>query len=36
MKFKPTYVNADPLFTAALSQAKKEGKTLFLWFNAPW
>ena len=35
-KYKPTYVNADPLFTAALSQAKKEGKTLLLWFNAPW
>ncbi len=35
-KFKPTYVNAEPVFTAALSQAKKEGKTLFLWFNAPW
>ena len=35
-KFKPAYVNADPVFTAALDQAKKEGKTLFLWFNAPW
>lgn len=35
-KFKPTYVNAEPVFTAALARAKKEGKTLFLWFNAPW
>jgi hypothetical protein len=34
--FKPTYVNADLPFASALSHAKKEGKTLFLWFNAPW
>ena len=36
LKFKPEYVNADPLFTAALSQAKKDQKTLFMWFSAPW
>ena len=35
-QYKPTYVNADPLFTAALDRAKRENKTLFLWFNAPW
>jgi hypothetical protein len=27
---------ADPLFRAALSQAKKDGKYVFLWFTAPW
>jgi hypothetical protein len=36
LKFKPVYVNAEPLFTAALSQAKKDQKTLFMWFGAPW
>jgi hypothetical protein len=36
LKFKPEYVNAEPLFTAALSQAKKDQKTLFMWFSAPW
>jgi len=35
-KYKPTYVNAEPLLTEALSRAKKEQKTLFLWFSAPW
>ena len=36
LKFKPEYVDAEPLFTAALSQAKKDQKTLFMWFSAPW
>ena len=36
LKFKPEYANAEPLFTAALSQAKKDQKTLFMWFSAPW
>jgi hypothetical protein len=36
LKFKPEYVSAEPLFTAALSQAKKDQKTLFMWFSAPW
>jgi hypothetical protein len=36
VKFKATYVAAEPLFASALGQAKRENKTLFLWFNAPW
>jgi hypothetical protein len=36
LKFKPAYVDAEPLFTAALGQAKKDQKTLFVWFSAPW
>ena len=28
--------DADPPFRAALSQAKKDGKDVFLWFSAPW
>jgi hypothetical protein len=36
LKFKPVYVDAEPLFTAALTQAKKDQKTLFMWFSAPW
>jgi len=28
--------DADPPFRAALSQAKKDGKYVFLWFTAPW
>jgi len=35
-KYKPAYVNAEPLFTEALSRAKKDQKALFLWFSAPW
>jgi hypothetical protein len=27
---------ADPPFRAALSEAKKDGKYVFLWFSAPW
>jgi hypothetical protein len=30
------YLDADPLLKHALSRAKKEQKTLFLWFSAPW
>ena len=28
--------DADPPFQAALSQAKRDGKYVFLWFSAPW
>jgi hypothetical protein len=35
-KYQAAYVAAEPLFTQALSQAKKDQKTLFLWFSAPW
>jgi len=35
-KYKPIYVEAEPLLAAALDRAKRENKTLFLWFNAPW
>jgi hypothetical protein len=28
--------DAGPQFQAALSQAKKDGKYVFLWFSAPW
>ena len=35
-KYKPAYVEAEPLLAAALDRAKRENKTLFLWFNAPW
>jgi hypothetical protein len=35
-KFKPAYVNAEPLLAEALSRAKREQKTLFVWFSAPW
>jgi hypothetical protein len=35
-KYQAPYVNADPLFKRALAQAKKEQKTLFVWFSAPW
>jgi hypothetical protein len=27
---------AGPLFKAALEQGKREGKTIFVWFSAPW
>ncbi len=27
---------AAPLFKAALEQGKREGKTVFVWFSAPW
>jgi hypothetical protein len=29
-------VAADPLFAAALGDAKRDGKYVFLWFSAPW
>ncbi len=34
-KFRPAYLKAEPLLTEALSQAKKDQKTVFLWFTAP-
>jgi hypothetical protein len=34
-RFKPTYVKAEPLLAEALSEAKKDQKTLFLYFSAP-
>ena len=32
----PPPPDAEPVFDAALQQAKREGKTLFVWFSAPW
>jgi hypothetical protein len=29
-------VAADPLLAAALTEAKRDGKYVFLWFSAPW
>ena len=29
-------VPADPLLAAALAEAKRDGKYVFLWFSAPW
>ena len=35
-KHQASYLAAEPLFTRALLEAKKDQKTLFLWFSAPW
>jgi len=35
-KHQAPYLNAETLFAGALSRAKKDQKTLFLWFSAPW
>jgi hypothetical protein len=35
-KFKPAYVEAEPRLKEALGTAKREDKTLFVWFSAPW
>jgi hypothetical protein len=35
-KHQAPYPRAEPLLTSALSRAKKDQKTLFLWFSAPW
>lgn len=32
----PPAPDAEPLLEAALKQAKAEGKSLFVWFSAPW
>ncbi len=32
----PPPPDAQPVFDAALQQATREGKTLFVWFSAPW
>ncbi len=32
----PPLPSAAPLFKAALEQGKREGKTVFVWFSAPW
>lgn len=32
----PPAPDAEPLLEAALKQAKGEGKSLFVWFSAPW
>jgi hypothetical protein len=32
----PPPPDAEPVFDAAVQQAKREGKTLFVWFSAPW
>jgi hypothetical protein len=36
VKHQAVYLNAETLFNEALSRAKKEQKTLFVWFSAPW
>jgi hypothetical protein len=35
-QFQVPPVPADPLLAAALAEAKREGKDVFLWFSAPW
>jgi hypothetical protein len=35
-KFKPAYVEAEPRLKEAIGAAKREHKTLFAWFSAPW
>jgi hypothetical protein len=32
----PPPPDAEPVYDAALAQAKREGKALFVWFSAPW
>jgi hypothetical protein len=32
----PSPPDAQPVFDAALQQTKREGKSLFVWFSAPW
>ena len=32
----PPPPDPEPQLTAALGQAKKDGKYVFLWFSAPW
>lgn len=32
----PPPPDAQPVFDAALQQSKREGKSLFVWFSAPW
>jgi hypothetical protein len=32
----PSPPDAQPVFDAAQQQAKREGKSLFVWFSAPW
>jgi thioredoxin 1 len=32
----PPAPDAEPVFAAALKQAKADGKSLFVWFSAPW
>jgi hypothetical protein len=34
--YQAAHVAAEPLLTEALGRAKKDQKTLFLWFSAPW
>jgi thioredoxin 1 len=35
-QFQVAPVPADPLLAAALAEAKRDGKYVFLWFSAPW
>ena len=35
-KHQAPHLNAAALLSAALSRAKKDQKSLFLWFSAPW
>lgn len=35
-QFQVAPVPADPLLGAALAEAKRDGKYVFLWFSAPW
>ena len=35
-KYQAPYVDAEQLLAGALSRARNDQKTLFLWFSAPW
>jgi len=35
-KYQAPYLDAEQLLAGALSRTKKDQKTLFLWFSAPW
>jgi hypothetical protein len=35
-KYQSPAPDAAPLFRAALEKGKREGKTVFVWFSAPW
>ena len=35
-KYQASYQDANALLASALARAKTEGKTVFIWFSAPW